>query len=567
VNNVLRFWVAQVGVRERLAACDPSLVSSARVELERLLEATDANAARSLLSSLSAKKAGLASTPPNRVLCDLLFERCLQDLERGASTNLVDWYALAAEFGGLRSADSAHAKVLEGIARSMQEQGGAALCFMEALESYEALEDMPGLVVATALAAAEATARHDDIEKAKKLFVRASEKASEADGSLELCHAVIRRWDVCWSLVDSLAQGAQVNVPFEATDVWVVLKARAIRLLANEHVNEAIRAATAADEVGTRLGKTSDFLRGLTRFAIQRRLLDFAERATSTLVARGNGSEKDELLVVELQMESGQFAKAEKLAREVARRAPGSAAAQCALGTALLHQDRFDAALSAFGRAVDAEPKDFNAAHLLRTLSPGEIPGVTFDRKTGTMYVEPDLLSASGPDLVAVHMTAAIVRADPSQAESALAAIETEKSPEFMQAVRQLLFPVLLERQRQSSFQKAEALFQARRFDAAIAEYWRAIEEAPENNLAYMGIGDCYYRTGKFNLAVAFFEESLEVAPHVSTYRFLGDAHRRCGRLAPARSAYQAAIALNPKYEPARQQLAIMDAESEQDDG
>jgi tetratricopeptide (TPR) repeat protein len=104
-------------------------------------------------------------------------------------------------------------------------------------------------------------------------------------------------------------------------------------------------------------------------------------------------------------------------------------------------------------------------------------------------------------------------------------------------------------------FDKAEALFAARKVPEGLAEYTLAIAEDPQNAAAYLGAGDCHYFMGEPSLAAAFFEESAAIEPKAPTLRFLGDAYQKAGRLRPAAQAYERALELDPSYAAARQQL------------
>ena len=57
--------------------------------------------------------------------------------------------------------------------------------------------------------------------------------------------------------------------------------------------------------------------------------------------------------------------------------------------------------------------------------------------------------------------------------------------------------------------------------------------------------------------AIACFETALALQPDsVKAHYFLGNVFASIGRVAEAKSHYQAALKLNPNYGPARQNLA-----------
>jgi tetratricopeptide (TPR) repeat protein len=70
-----------------------------------------------------------------------------------------------------------------------------------------------------------------------------------------------------------------------------------------------------------------------------------------------------------------------------------------------------------------------------------------------------------------------------------------------------------------------------------------------------MGWGDVYYRTGMYQLAIAYFKESIIIKPMPPTYRFLGDSYARIGKRKQAEEAYRQALNLDPNYDGARASL------------
>ncbi|HYP97865.1 MAG TPA: tetratricopeptide repeat protein [Polyangiaceae bacterium] len=226
----------------------------------------------------------------------------------------------------------------------------------------------------------------------------------------------------------------------------------------------------------------------------------------------------------------------------------------------LIESRKLDEALACLGSAVALDPQHSGAADILSWLSPAEIPGAHLDLRTNRFYVAQELLDA-GPERAATYMSAALIRATPSAAVDVLASLENEKGSEFTAEVRRVLFPVLRAQLdvQHSHLEEAEALFQARRFDEATVEYTAATRDNPSDGAAWMGIGDCYYHLGKFNLATAFFEESVLLRPDAPTYLFLGDAHLKGGRFSGAREAYQAALNVNPNYDFAHRRLVELD--------
>ena len=155
-------------------------------------------------------------------------------------------------------------------------------------------------------------------------------------------------------------------------------------------------------------------------------------------------------------------------------------------------------------------------------------------------------------------ITAALLRANPDEAEGVLQSIAEEKGLDYAQRVAAMAFPGSAQERELSHFEKAKKLFGAQYLAEALEEYKLAIAVNRDHAGAYMGAGDCYYHLGQLNLAAAFFEESVAIQPSPSTLRFLGDAHRRAGRMEKAIQAYEQALELDPSYELVTRQLHII---------
>ena len=99
--------------------------------------------------------------------------------------------------------------------------------------------------------------------------------------------------------------------------------------------------------------------------------------------------------------------------------------------------------------------------------------------------------------------------------------------------------------------------FKEQRFEDAGREYQKAVDLDPDNALALLYMGDATYARGSYDLAQAYFGESLAIAPSPQAFRFLGDAIVHAdGSLARARGCYEEALRLDPSYGGAKVALA-----------
>lgn len=179
----------------------------------------------------------------------------------------------------------------------------------------------------------------------------------------------------------------------------------------------------------------------------------------------------------------------------------------------------------------------------------------------GNLEVAANLLELAPKD-AAAHMTAAVIAGSSDGAEQ-LSRLE-ESDPEMARKVMRLLGVRKLsptQAQARQHFDAAEHLFGRNRFAEAAVEYEKALELDPDDAEALLYLGDTWFRRGAYELAQAYFEESLVVAPSPQAFRFLGDAiGYGGGSLGRARNCYQEALRLDPSYGGAKTALAHLDS-------
>ncbi len=261
--------------------------------------------------------------------------------------------------------------------------------------------------------------------------------------------------------------------------------------------------------------------------------------------------------------QQGRFAEARPLFEELTRMQPGSAEYHGRLGMLCLAMNDRPAAARELRQSLQIDPSNSLYADALRTLE----PALTVHFKDGQMVIAGDT-SAAAPDDLAAAMTVAIIAEHPETMAESLATLDQRDDTRLADKVRRLLQQRGLleappEPPGQMHLAAAEQHFQYRRFEDAIAEYGLAIAADEDLAPAYLGLGDAYYSTGKYYLAAAYFEESIEVQPDASAWRFLGDCHRNVGRRKKAIEAYKHALELRPDYSGAR--TALQELESSQE--
>ena len=284
-------------------------------------------------------------------------------------------------------------------------------------------------------------------------------------------------------------------------DLYRPIHGRALTAAANGRAEDAVKLCGILDAIAEYHGCIADHAARLGQVAVLQNAWATGEALLRSAQARGLTEGEPLVLLARALTHQGRVDDALEVLRGVIKREPENADAWRDLGVGLLALEAHEPAQEALSRALELKPGDQIAATALRTISS---PAVRFIPEEGE----------SGP--------------------------EEEKAVD-----------------------RAMRLFQQRRYAEAKVAYAQAITEDPDDHYVYLGLGDCHYMLGDFHLAAAYFEESIAVEPTTSAWRFLGDAYRKGGRRPQARAAYESALALNPEYHIARQQLDGMLKEDE----
>ena len=103
------------------------------------------------------------------------------------------------------------------------------------------------------------------------------------------------------------------------------------------------------------------------------------------------------------------------------------------------------------------------------------------------------------------------------------------------------------------------ALFDAQRFEDAVAAYQRAVAVNPNYGLAYNNLGAAYEQLDDMDAACDAYEKAVDIDPqHHEAQHNLGAIENQRGRLAEARTRYHAAIAANPHFIHAHHSLSTL---------
>jgi tetratricopeptide (TPR) repeat protein len=178
--------------------------------------------------------------------------------------------------------------------------------------------------------------------------------------------------------------------------------------------------------------------------------------------------------------------------------------------------------------------------------------------RKGKLRLSADFAGLSPEERRAHLLAAAIVAGSPGGRQK-LEEFETSE-PAVAAHVMRLLgieSPTSPQVQARRHLAAGEEHFKNKRFEDAGREYQKAVDLDPDNALALLYLGDTTYARGSYDLAQAYFGESLAIAPSPQAFRFLGDAIVHAdGSLARARGCYEEALRLDPSYGGAKAALA-----------
>ena len=108
----------------------------------------------------------------------------------------------------------------------------------------------------------------------------------------------------------------------------------------------------------------------------------------------------------------------------------------------------------------------------------------------------------------------------------------------------------------------ANALAGRGQLDAALVHYHKALELKPDYVDAHCNLGDVLAARGQLAAAIYEYQKALEITPELANVEnHLANALFRCGDFDAAIAHYQKALAINPDHTEARHRLALVRAE------
>jgi tetratricopeptide (TPR) repeat protein len=335
-------------------------------------------------------------------------------------------------------------------------------------------------------------------------------------------------------------------------DLVEVAKSRAQRQAVLNQYDQANKSATLVDSILAFRGDAPEFRRELVNYYINENEFFQAETLLRVIMKEAPDDEELEFSLAHSLLQQGKLDEGKQTLNAIIKSDPNNALAHSYLGQTYATEEQWNLAKRHLETALQINPNDSMARQFLDLIPAAS---VSYDPKSKVITIDGDTSSASTQDMAEALM-AAIIAGNPEQKDELLKSIAVEKDEEAARRIASRIFADVANRQ-VTHFEEAERLFGAKRYQDAIEEYKLAIAEKSENWQAYLGLGDAYYMMGEYQLAAAYFEESVAIQPHAPTYRYLGDSYLRMGQLNKAIETYQRSVDTDQNYGPAKEALQM----------
>lgn len=532
----------------------------------------------------------------NRILAWWLLDAALDQGQDSAETarNCVRWADLVAQYGNSLEnrgdALEAHCDFYRGVlCHQSGELREAQLSYAKAEDNYRRAKaniTLQGLAIyaqgAVALESDDVEGVRNQYGGARELFEKATALCGDEHGETvpHQIQEVIRTSLQQWQFMDELVKSYQPDLTLKHNSSLVdkqlvrMLEARMRNLAVDGYpAAETLRVARLAEEIGSRVGEVVNCTDQLLGYYWNSKHLDAAEVVLQEMIALSTDNYELKKTLVNALYLQGKYLEMRELIKEMMAEQADKAELHGLLSVAHLSLgDKAGAELHA-RRAHELDPDESNAALTLQQLEEDKLvtakPKATVRFTDGTLTVDPGFAKLA-PEERAALMTAAILADRPGEIATHLEQM-AQTDPDLTRRVVSILqnngilpppeLPPAL-----GHYEKAEQLFSLALWQEAMQEYQEAIACDPGFAKAYMGLGDVFYRTGQYHLAIVHFKESIAIEPDPYTYRFLGDAYRRVGKREQALEAYRLGLELKPDYAGARQSLQELLADGGQED-
>ncbi|MDF2386599.1 tetratricopeptide repeat protein [Nostoc ellipsosporum NOK] len=247
------------------------------------------------------------------------------------------------------------------------------------------------------------------------------------------------------------------------------------------------------------------------------------------------------------------YKEAEILWRRVIQKEPNDATAYVRLGYALFFQDKTEAAIAAYQKALKLQPSAAIYIDFAEWLVIKEKPAEAMAAYRQAIKLNPkndnphkgigDTLMAQEkyPQAIAEYRQAVALNANGSNYQALADALsQAEKTQEAIAAYRQAI-----------KFEPKEYLYYTSLADIlplkqGITTFGELTQVDPKNDVPYQALGYFWKKHENLDQAIVAYRQGIQVKPSVFSYWLLGEALMEQEKITEAIAAYRQAIAMKP---------------------
>lgn len=563
LTEIYKYLVRESGIREQITNLGITNTIAAAHRLNGLMSLKSAEEVRQKLAAADRRDNTRCAWYALFSILKTNFSKPLKENLR----NLVEWELMICEFSNDTDLLKAHGTLLKGmISHTLGELSDARDAYRACAETLEALPARKDLLGMCKLCMAVLHMELGQPDEAAKYYEQALTLAPAGtprrEGWIRLVSSLrqrgVRQDDFFNQLIEHssseewTAQLKRNKSVIDLEEFIDLAKNKTRGFAVQKKYEKANRGAALVDCVLAFRKGSPGFRTELANYYLQDNAYAQAETLLRAMLRETPNDEELKFKLAHSLLQQAKNDESKPLLEGIVRLNPEHGPAHNLLGVVFMLEKRWELAKRHLETALRINPNDAMASEYLKSIPTAT---VSYSPNAGQISLGGDISSASPQDM-GESIMAAILAGNPDRREEILKSIARDMGEETARRIEARMRGESAGR-RSAHFEIAEQFFSARKFPEAIAEYELAIAEDSENWQAYMGLGDAYFMMGNFEIAAGYFEESLAIHPFAPTYRYLGDAYRRTGRMDKAIEAYQHSVDTDPHYAPANEALRI----------